>query len=69
MLADGFKAAEIIKEKNPEAFNILRTTVLQFRDVGSDYRKFNKLNQMPIFVYGQLNAFIILMSKKYCNYY
>lgn len=50
MLVDGFKAAEILKEKDPDAYKRLSDTVVQFRDIGSDYRKFNKLNKMPFFV-------------------
>ena len=50
MLADGFKAAKILRETDPTSYDILCRTILRFRDVGSDYTKFNKLNKMPIFV-------------------
>jgi len=50
MLVDGFKAAQLLKEREPQSFDVLKNTVVRFRDVGSDYRKFNKLNKMPFFV-------------------
>lgn len=52
MLVDGFKCVSVLKERNPEAHKLLSETVLRFRDIGSDFRKFNKLNRNPIFVYG-----------------
>ncbi len=51
LLVDGFQAAETLRASNPAAHHILSNTMLNFRDVGTDYRKFNKLNQMPIFVH------------------
>ena len=50
MLVDGFRAAEILKEKDPEAYNLLSRTVTQFRDIGKDYREFNKLNSSTFIV-------------------
>lgn len=50
MLIDGFKAAEILKKTNPEAFKIMDETVIRFRDIGQDYTKFNKLNITKFFV-------------------
>eukprot|EP00095_Tigriopus_kingsejongensis_P006085 snap_masked-scaffold712_size108441-processed-gene-0.9 protein:Tk06085 transcript:snap_masked-scaffold712_size108441-processed-gene-0.9-mRNA-1 annotation:"hypothetical protein BRAFLDRAFT_212201" len=43
-LADGFKAAHLLKARNPQAYDLLANTTLNFRDNGTDYIKFNKLN-------------------------
>jgi len=49
ILSDGFKAAHLLKKRNPEAHKLLSTTVMGFRDIGEDYRKFNKLHKTTFF--------------------
>jgi len=51
MLADGFKAAEILKSTQPDKYRLLAETVTYFKDIGTDYIKYNKINQANIFVH------------------
>jgi len=51
MLADGFKAAKYIKENHPDKYEILSSVVTYFKDIGSDYIKFNKFSYHPVFVH------------------
>ncbi len=51
MLVDGFHAANILKEKSPGAYDLLSTTAMNFRDIGSDFKDFDKLNRTSIFVH------------------
>ncbi|XP_070533620.1 gamma-butyrobetaine dioxygenase-like [Ptychodera flava] len=39
VFSDGFKAVEQLKENDPESFNILSTTVVDFLDYGTDFIK------------------------------
>ncbi|EDV24687.1 uncharacterized protein TRIADDRAFT_25731 [Trichoplax adhaerens] len=45
---DGFRAATQLKEKYPEAFNLLVKYPIRYYDVGKDYITFNQLTQHPI---------------------
>ena len=48
ILSDGFKAAEELKKEDPEAFEILTTTLLEFYDKGSDsVGKFHQRSRHP----------------------
>ena len=48
MLCDGFKAANQLKQVDPEAYRVLSETLVGFRDIGEDFRKFDKLNWATI---------------------
>jgi len=51
MLADGFKAAAILKEKHPEKHRMLSSESAYFKDIGDDYIKFNSIAQHPPLVH------------------
>ena len=60
---------QVLRERNPEAFRLLSETIVRFRDVGKDYRKFNKLNQTTFFVYARLYINNILkIAPSYSSY-
>jgi len=51
MLADGFKAAAILKERDPEKHRLLSTQGAYFKDIGDDYVKFNSIAHHPPLVH------------------
>eukprot|EP00088_Acartia_fossae_P063929 TRINITY_DN7837_c0_g1_i3.p1 TRINITY_DN7837_c0_g1~~TRINITY_DN7837_c0_g1_i3.p1 ORF type:complete len:180 (-),score=35.92 TRINITY_DN7837_c0_g1_i3:44-583(-) len=51
MLADGFKAAAILKENHPEKYRLLSTKGAYFKDIGDDFIKFNSIAHHPPFVH------------------
>jgi len=51
MLTDGFHAAAKLKEKQPDMYKLLAETVTSFRDVGTDYTKFDKITEFPFLVH------------------
>ena len=50
MLTDGFHAAAKLKEKQPDMYKLLAETITSFRDVGTDYTKFDKITEFPFLV-------------------
>jgi len=51
MLVDAFHAAQILRKKHPKMYQLLSNTVASFRDVGTDYIKFDSISQQPFFVH------------------
>lgn len=49
LMSDGFYAAETLKLKEPELFNILSTTLVDWSDVGQeDGNKFHSIYRAPV---------------------
>jgi len=51
MLADGFKAASILKKQDPEKYRLLSHVGAYFKDIGDDYIKFNSIAHHPPFIH------------------
>merc|ERR1712181_148516 len=51
MLVDGFHAAEILRKNHPEMYQLLSNTMASFRDIGTDFIKFDSISQQPFFVH------------------
>lgn len=51
MLADGFQAAQKLKEKYPEKYQLLANTITCFKDVGSELTEFDKMSQHPFLIH------------------
>lgn len=51
MLADGFYAAQKLKQQDPSSYKILAEIPGQFRDIGTDFKKFHKENRQPFLMH------------------
>ena len=46
--ADGFWAAQQLRDKHPECFKLLTTLPLDYWDIGEDHHKFYLIDQKPM---------------------
>ena len=46
---DAFKVAEDLRHNDPDAFRLLSTTLIDFRDWGKDYNVYHMKRRAPLF--------------------